>query len=81
MNDMTNTPNPTPQPPTREQIAVIDEAMVERAARVLFEDPAVDGDWKWDDLVREDGPERAALWREHARLILEAALIQNGADR
>lgn len=53
----------------------IDDAMVERAARAMFEGGA-GGEipWTWDDLVREDGPERATVWRDDARAVLEAAI-------
>lgn len=64
-----------------EQLRAIDAAMVERAARALFEDPSVDGDYTWDDLLREDGPERADLWRADAARIITAALQPEAPER
>jgi len=53
----------------------IDDEMVERAARATFQAGSTDSDdWTWDDVVRVDGPERARIWREEARAVLEAAL-------
>lgn len=55
----------------------ITDAMVERAARTMFEDGS--GDYSWDQMVDED-ESRATIWRDDARAILTAALTPDKED-
>ncbi len=50
------------------------DAQVEAAAQAIFEGPD-DGDWSWEDVVREE-PSRADIWRGDARRVLGAARAQ-----
>lgn len=59
----------------REAAPEITEAMVERAARVMYRLMPFGGDW---NKMLKTNPDTAAHWREHARAALRAALTQEG---
>lgn len=50
----------------------LNPAVVEAAAKALFEDPLAVGELTWADVANDD-PTRAELWRDDARRILLAA--------
>ena len=60
----------------RHQAPEITDEMVERAAQAAFDEPWAykrGDEYTWAELI-QDEPERADLWREDARAVLEAAL-------
>lgn len=50
-----------------------DTTAIDAAAKAMFEDPSVVGDYTWEQMV-EDDPTRADVWREDARRIVGAYL-------